>query len=368
MIKFLDVGKTYAELQGKLDEAYRIVMASGSYVRGPHVEAFEAAFARYCGASHCVGVANGYDALMLALRAVGIGAGDDVIVSGHTFIATWLAILQLGANPVPIDADPDTMLIEVGKVGQAITAKTKAIVAVPLYGHPVDVEHLRAATGGRSIPVIEDAAQAHGASLRGRRSGALSNAASFSFYPGKNLGAFGDGGAVVTTNRDIADKVRRWANYGSTAKYHHNEIGLNSRLDELQAAFLSVKLTVAEEWTNRRRAIAQLYSEQLSGVPELKLPTVGQGAEPAWHLYVIRHATRDELARELAARGVETLIHYPIPPHRTKALADRYRDLSLPVTEEICRTCLSLPIGPHLSAAEAKDVVVATKAAIRALG
>jgi dTDP-3-amino-3,4,6-trideoxy-alpha-D-glucose transaminase len=342
-------------------------MTSGSYVRGSHVDAFEVAFARYCGVSHCVGVANGYDALLLALRAVGVSAGDEVIVSGHTFIATWLAILQLGARPVPVDADLDTMLIDSVRVQRAATAKTKAIVAVPLYGQPVDIEKLRAALGGRRIPIVEDAAQAHGATLRGRMVGSLADAASFSFYPGKNLGAFGDGGAVVSSNREIIDSVRRWANYGSTVKYHHDDIGLNSRLDELQAAFLMVKLAAVEEWTNRRRTIAGLYTKHLGALEGLKLPAVAEGAEPAWHLYVVRHKARDTLARELAARGVETLIHYPIPPHRSKALEGQFCGLSLPVTEEICRTCLSLPMGPHLTSAEAQQVIEATKAAVRAL-
>ena len=342
-------------------------MASGSYVRGPHVDAFEVAFARYCDVSHCVGVANGCDALMLALRAVGVGAGDEVIVSGHTFIATWLAILQLGARPVPVDADPDTMLIDPSLVAGAVTGKTKAVVVVPLYGQPVDIEKLRAALGGRRVPIVEDAAQAHGATLRGRAVGSLADTASFSFYPGKNLGAFGDGGAVVSSNREIVDSVRRWANYGSTVKYHHDDIGLNSRLDELQAAFLTVKLAAVGEWTKRRRAIADQYTQHLGSLEGLKLPTVASGAEPAWHLYVVRHKARDALARELAARGVETLIHYPIPPHRSKALEYQFRGLSLPVTEEICRTCLSLPMGPHLTSAEAQHVVDATKAAVRAL-
>lgn len=342
-------------------------MDSGRYVHGPFVGAFESAFARYCGVVGAVGVANGYDAIVLALRGLGVGKGDEVVVSGHTFIATWLAILQVGARPVPVDANARSMLIDETLIARAITPKTKAAIAVPLYGNPVDVDALRAAMGGRSIPVIEDAAQAHGATLRGRKVGSLGDAATFSFYPGKNLGAFGDGGAVVSNDAALIGNVRRWGNYGSTVKYHHDDIGSNSRLDELQAAFLGVKLTVLDEWMARRQAVAELYGEHLNGISGLTLPYVAKESRHAWHLYVVRHAARDRLMQELTARGVETLIHYPIAPHRSKALQEMFAGVSLPVTEEICRTCLSLPMGPHLTLSDAKTVAETVKAAIHAL-
>lgn len=366
MPAFLDVGYTYHALKPDLDAAWLRVGASGSYVLGQEVQGFEQAFARYCGTGHCVGVGNGLDALALALRAAGVGPGDEVIVSGHTFIATWLAILQVGALPVPIDADPTTMLIDVGAIPDRLTARTRALVVVPLYGAPVDLGSVREELAARGIAIIEDAAQAHGATLHGRKVGTLGDVASFSFYPGKNLGAFGDGGAVTTDNAQWAQNIRRWANYGASAKYRHEEEGTNSRLDELQAAFLTVKLAHLDEWTRKRREIAALYLEALADLPSLVLPAVPNGSDPAWHLFVVRHRQRDRLAEALAARGVQTLMHYPIAPHHSGALRARFADLSLPQTEAICATCLSLPIGPHMTPAQAARVAEAVRDAVAA--
>jgi len=353
---FLDVGHTYRALRRDIDAAVLRVLESGSYVLGGEAAAFEAAFAGYCGAEHCVGVANGLDALRLSLRAAGVSAGDEVIVSAHTFIATWLAVLDLGGRPVPVDADPATMLLDPQGVAEAVTPRTKAVLIVPLYGLPVDLGEVGQDLARRGIPVIEDAAQAHGATLNGRRVGTLGDIAAFSFYPGKNLGAFGDGGGVVTSRDDWAEAIRRWANYGAAQKYRHEEIGTNSRLDEMQAAVLAVKLRHLDEWTGRRRAVAATYLAALGDVPGLVLPAVPVGADPAWHLFVIRHEKRDELRALLAGRGVETLMHYPIPPHRSGALKGEFGALRLPVAEAICETCLSLPIGPHMEAADAERV------------
>ena len=367
MPAFLDVGYTYRALRDDIDAAMARVLGSGTYVLGEEGARFERTFAAYCGVANCVGVANGLDALRLSLRAAGVREGDDVVVSGHTFIATWIAIIDLGARPVPVDADPETMLIDPAGIVHALTAKTRAVVVVPLYGLPVDLGEVRSELARRDIPVIEDAAQAHGATLGGRKVGALADIAAFSFYPGKNLGAFGDGGGVTTDRADWAEAIRRWANYGASRKYHHEDIGTNSRLDELQAAVLSVKLAHLDAWTERRRAIAATYLSALSDAPDLHLPAVPDGANPAWHLFVVRHPRRDELAARLAERGVSTLLHYPIPPHRSGALKGMFRDVELPVTEAICDTCLSLPIGPHMTTDEAERVASAARDCLEAM-
>lgn len=361
MPAFLDVGYTYRALRTEIDAAMARVLESGAYVLGEEVAGFERSFAAYCGTSHCVGVANGFDAIRLGLRAAGVGEGDDVVVSAHTFIATWLAILDTGARPVPVDADPATMLVDPAGILRALTPRTRAVLVVPLYGLPVDLGDVRDVLAARGVPVIEDAAQAHGATLHGRKVGALGDIAAFSFYPGKNLGAFGDGGGMVTDRADWADAIRRWANYGAARKYHHEEAGINSRLDELQAAVLSVKLRHLDAWTGRRRAVAATYMAMLADIPGLRLPVAPPGSEPAWHLFVARHPRRDELAARLAERGLQTLLHYPIPPHRSGALRDRFGDIGLPVTEAICATCISLPIGPHMTTGDAERVALATR-------
>ena len=368
-VPFLDLGATYAELQDDLDAAYRRVMASGWYIGGPEVEAFEASFAGYCGAVHGIGVGNGLEALHLVLRAWGIGSGDEVIVPSNTYIATWLAVTYTGATPVPVEPDPATYNLDPARLEAAITSRTRAVMPVHLYGQPADMDAVCTVARRYGLKVLADAAQAHGARYRGRRVGSLADATGFSFYPGKNLGAYGDAGAITTDDADLAERLRTLRNYGSRTKYHNEEIGYNSRLDPLQAAFLGVKLPYLDEWNARRAAIAALYLERLTDVGALTLPHVPEWAEPAWHLFVVRHADRDGLARRLAEAGVQTLIHYPVPPHRQPAYADLgMGEGRFPVAEAIHRDLLSLPIGPHLSLENAAHVAEVVRDACRDLG
>lgn len=356
-IPLLDLRPAYAELQEELDEACRRVMSSGHYVLGSEVEAFEASFAAYCGTRHCVTVNSGLDALQLALRAMGVGPGDEVIVPANTFIATWLAVSYTGATPVPVEPDEDTCNLDPRLLEEACTAATKAIVPVHLYGQPADMDAIRRVAAHKGLMVLEDAAQAHGAFYKGRRVGGLGHAAAFSFYPAKNLGALGDGGAVTTDDAALAERVRRLRNYGSREKYVHELKGCNSRLDELQAALLRVKLRKLDEWNRRRTVVAGEYLKALAGAPGLRLPIVPSWAEPVWHLFVVRHAERDELRRRLDRSGVGSLIHYPIPPHLSGAYeGERVGRAHLPRTERMAREVLSLPIGPHLAPAEARRV------------
>ena len=357
-VPFLDLRAADAEIGPALDAAYARVARSGWFILGPELEEFERAFAAYCGAKHCVGAGNGLDAIHIALRAAGVGEGDEVIVPSHTFIATWLAVTYSGATPVPVEPDRATYNLDPSAIEAAITPRTRAIMPVHLYGQPAAMDEINFVAAQHGIAVIEDAAQAHGATYRGRKAGTLGSVAAFSFYPGKNLGALGDGGAVMTNDDALADKVRLLRNYGSAKKYQHDALGFNSRLDPLQAAFLRAKLDVLDDWNERRRRLAARYIEKLQGIPELVVPAVAEGAEPVWHLFVIRHPRRDALQQHLRDRGVETLIHYPVPPH----LSGAYASLGLgrgtfPIAEEIADTALSLPMGPHLTEAQADYVV-----------
>jgi dTDP-4-amino-4,6-dideoxygalactose transaminase len=355
-VPFLDLRAAGRELAAELEDAIRRVVDSGWYILGPEVEAFEREFADYCGARHCVGVGNGLDALYLVLRAWNVGPGDEVIVPANTYIATWLAVSRTGARPVPVEPDPRTFNLDPRRVEAALSARTKAILPVHLYGLPADMDPIRALARAHRLKVLEDAAQAHGARYRGRRAGALGDAAAFSFYPTKNLGALGDGGAVVTDDAELARQVAALRNYGSRRKYENEIQGHNSRLDELQAAVLRVRLRCLDAWNGRRRARARLYLSRLAGLP-LALPREPDGLEHAWHLFVIRSPQRDELQRRLGARGVETLIHYPVPPHLQPAYGELgLRAGALPLTEAIHREALSLPIGPHLSEEQARRV------------
>lgn len=361
-VPFLDLGAAYRELQPELDAAYKRVMQSGWFILGPEVEAFESEFAAFCGAGHAVGVANGLEALVLILRAMGIGPGDEVLVPANTYIATWLAVTHAGAQPVPIEPDPQTFNLDPGRVVAAMSSATRALMPVHLYGQPADVDLLKTIAGEHGIPIIEDAAQAHGACLRGRRAGALGDAAGFSFYPGKNLGAFGDGGCVTTSNPDLASLIRVLGNYGSAKKYHHDVTGTNSRLDEIQAALLRVKLPRLVEWNERRTRIADRYVSDLADLCWLTVPTVPEWTEPVWHLFVVRTVHRDALQEHLAQAGVQSLIHYPIAPH----LQPAYSDLGispggLPVSEALHREVLSLPVGPHQDEEQTATVVEAVR-------
>ncbi|RUQ41268.1 MAG: DegT/DnrJ/EryC1/StrS family aminotransferase [Candidatus Competibacteraceae bacterium] len=351
-VPFLDLGAAYLELKDDLDAAYHRVMDSGWFILGKEVEAFEREFAAYCEAAHCVGVGNGLEALHLILRAYGIGPGDEVIVPANTYIATWLAVSYAGATPIPVEPDARTYNLDPALIEAAITPATRAILPVHLYGQPADMDPIKALASRYGLKVIEDAAQAHGARYHGRRVGGLGDAAGFSFYPGKNLGALGDGGAVVTNDADLAERVRVLRNYGSRVKYHNEVKGFNSRLDELQAALLRVKLPVLDAWNERRRAAAARYLDGLAG-SELGLPYVPKWAEPVWHLFVVRHPQRDALQQRLQQAGIGTMIHYPIPPHLQPAYAELgYGAGAFPISEAIHREVLSLPMGPQLTAAQ----------------
>jgi dTDP-4-amino-4,6-dideoxygalactose transaminase len=348
-IPFLDLKSPYHELKNELDEAYQRVMASGWYIIGNEVVEFEKEFATYCGADYCVGVANGLEALTLVLRAWGIGPGDEVIVPSNTYIATWLAVTHVGAIPVPVEPCEATYNLDPARIESAITTRTKAILPVHLYGQPADMDPIGEVARRYGLKVLEDAAQGHGARYKGRRVGALGDAAGFSFYPGKNLGAFGDGGAITTNDSTLADKLRCLRNYGSAIKYHNDIVGFNSRLDELQAAFLRVKLTRLDAWNERRKGLAECYICKLKNKTEVSLPFVPQWVAPVWHLFVIRHADRDLMQKKLSAAGVGTMIHYPIPPHLQPAYQFLgYGPGSFPIAEKISAQVVSLPMGPHL--------------------
>jgi dTDP-4-amino-4,6-dideoxygalactose transaminase len=349
-IPFLDLKAPYIELKNELDAAYHRVMNSGWYVLGGEVEAFEQEFSDYCETKYSIGVGNGLEALHLILRAMEISEGDELIVPANTYIATWLAVSYAGATPIPVEPDISTYNIDPAKIEAAITSKTKAIIAVHLYGQPADMDLINSIAKKYGIKVIEDAAQAHGARYKGRRVGSLGDAAGFSFYPGKNLGAFGDGGAVTTSDEQLADKIRLLRNYGSRIKYQNEVKGYNSRLDELQAAFLRVKLTKLDEWNERRKQVAQYYLVQLSEIADLKLPYVPEWAEPSWHLFVVTHPQRDRLQMHLDSAEIGNLIHYPIPPHLSMAYnSDNCSKDSFPMTENMSKKILSLPISPHIS-------------------
>jgi dTDP-4-amino-4,6-dideoxygalactose transaminase len=357
MIPYLDMKSPYLELKDELDAAYHRVMDSGWYILGQEVEAFEKEFADYCGARFCIGVGNGLEALHLILRAYGIGVGDEVIVPSNTYIATWLAVSYSGAKPVPVEPDPQIYNIDPQRIEEVITSKTRAIIPVHLYGQPADMDPLMSLAEKYNMKIIEDAAQAQGVRYKGLISGNLGHAAGFSFYPGKNLGAFGDAGAVVTNDETLAKKIRVLRNYGSRQKYHNEVKGYNSRLDELQAAILRVKLPYLEEWNDRRRLIATSYFNSLTGLPNLVLPEVPQWSLPIWHIFPVLYPERDSFQKHLKNKGIETLIHYPTPPHLSEAYSELgFVKSSYPIAEAIASTELSLPIGPHMNLEQAEIV------------
>ena len=360
-VPFLDLHAAYHELRAEVDGAVARVLESGWYLLGQELKQFEHNFAEYVGTSHAVGVANGLDALTLALRALGIGEGDEVIVPSNTYIATWLAVTQVGARPVPIEPDPRTYNLDPAQLQDALTTKTRAILPVHLYGQPADMKPINAFAAQHDLVVLEDAAQAHGARYHGTRTGSLGDAAAWSFYPTKNLGALGDGGAVTTSNANVADKVSVLRNYGSRVKYLNEVQGVNSRLDEVHAAVLEVKLRMLDKWNARRAQQAARYAAALETTP-LVLPFVPSWAEPAWHLYVVRvpvdAAYRNHVQQQLTAAGVGTMVHYPLPPHRQQAYASSNFPVdAFPVASMIAQTALSLPIGPHMTPAQ-QDIVI----------
>jgi dTDP-4-amino-4,6-dideoxygalactose transaminase len=340
------------------------VLASNRLILGGEVERFEAEFAMYCEVAHCVGVGNGLDALALILRALDIGAGHEVIVPSNTYIATWLAVSAVGATPVPVEPKPSTFNLDPAGVEAAITPRTRALLPVHLYGQPADMDPLLGIAERHALIVVEDAAQAHGARYKGRRVGSLGRAAGFSFYPTKNLGALGDGGAVVTDDHSIAERVRLLRNYGSRVKYHHEMQGGNSRLDELQAAVLREKLRSLDDWNERRKRAAARYAENMAGTG-ICLPHVPAWADPVWHLFVVRTAGRNAVQASLRLKGVETLVHYPVPPHLQPAYRNlRYTQGAFPVSEAIHQEVLSLPMWPQIVPAQQGAVALALREAI----
>lgn len=363
MIPFLDVGAGYREIKAEIDAAINRVLDSGWYVLGAEVEAFEAEWATYCGADHAVGVANGLDALTLALRALEVGPGDEVIVPSNTFIATWLAVSAVGARPVPVEPSLGSFNIDPQHIADAITPATKVILPVHLYGQPADLDPILALAQRHGLRVVEDAAQAHGARYKGRPIGGHGDVVCWSFFPSKNLGALGDAGGVTTNSAEIADRIRVLRNYGSREKYLNETPGVNSRLDPLQAAVLRTKLRYLDTWSERRRSTAAAFACGLKD-STLILPATPEWADPAWHLFVVRSEERNALQRQLAADGVGTLIHYPIPPHMQLA----YRNLGLskhvlPIAKRLSDEVLSLPMGPQLSRCDVGRVIEAVRSA-----
>lgn len=362
-VPFLDVGATYRELASAIDRAIEGVLQSGWFLLGPQLESFEINFARFEGAKHAVGVGSGLDALVLTLRALGVGPGDEVIVPSHTFIATWLAVSAVGAEIVPVEPGDDPFLIDSVGIEARISPRTAAIIPVHLYGMPVDLEPILQVAERHGIAVVSDAAQAHGSTLSGHPTGGLGTAACWSFYPGKNLGAFGDGGAVTTNDAALAARVRALRNYGSTRKYVHEVAGTNSRLDEIQAAILNTKLSSLHEWNTRRTIVADRYLRDLVGAG-VELPPTYEDRTSSWHLFVVRCASRDRLQHSLREAGVETIIHYPTPPHVQGAYHSALPSLTLPVAEQLARECLSLPIGPHMTEAQTDAVIEAVQSSL----
>ena len=368
-VPFLDLSAGYAELGGELDIACQRVAASGWYLMGAELEAFESDFARYCDAQHCAGVGSGLDALVLILRALGVGPGDEVIVPSHTFIATWLAVSAVGARPVPVECDELTANIDPAAAEAAVTRDTAAIIPVHLYGQPADMDAICDLAARQGLAVVEDASQAHGARYRGRRVGTFGTAAAFSLNPVKNLGAWGNAGAVITNDGALAEKIRLLRNYGYRVKYQHEIMGTNSRLDEIQAAVLRVKLSHLDDWTARRQALAARYKAALAPAAAetgLMLPYVPDWADPVWHQFVIRHPVRQSIQDHLTAAGIDTLIHYPIPIHLTPAYrVAGWREGDFPVAERLAAQVLSLPMSPHHAPSTIDEIASEVAAACR---
>ena len=356
-VPFLDLKASYLELRSEIDTAIQRVLESGWYILGEEVDTFEQEYASYCEAKYCVGLANGLDALHLALLALGVGPGDEVIVPSNTYIATWLAVSQCGATPVPVEPNEATYNIAPTRIEAAITPRTKVILPVHLYGQPADMDPILTIGRKHGLRVLEDGAQAHGARYKGKKVGAHSDVVAWSFYPGKNLGAYGDGGAITTDNPEIADRIRVLRNYGSRVKYVNEVRGFNSRLDALQAAVLRVKLQHLDRWNNARRAIAVSYLTGLADIG-VTLPVVPDWAEPVWHLFVLRSTNRNELQQKLHGAGIGTMIHYPIPPHLSGAYKDlKFADQNCAIAEVLSNEILSIPISPYLQASDVADII-----------
>ncbi|GAC1376522.1 MAG: DegT/DnrJ/EryC1/StrS family aminotransferase [Hymenobacter sp.] len=347
-------------MRNELTAAFTRVLDSYWYVLGEEVKTFEQEYAAFNHVAHAVGVANGLDALVLALRALGIGSGDEVLVPSNTYIATWLAVTQVGATPVPVEPDSATSNLDPARIAAAVTPRTRAIMPVHLYGQACRMTEIMSAAAQHDLFVLEDNAQSQGATFAGAPTGSFGHLNGTSFYPGKNLGALGDAGAVTTNDPDLAQRVRVLRNYGSQQKYYNEIVGYNSRLDELQAALLRVKLPYLSEWTRQRQQVAAWYGQALAGIADLRLPTVAADATHVYHLYVVHTPHRSALQQHLTTRGIGTLIHYPVPPHLQQA----YRALQLPagrfpIAEELAATCLSLPMWPGMTEAHVEAVAAA---------
>jgi len=364
LVPMVDLKAQYHRIRAEVDAAVARVVESGQFIHGEDCGLFEKEFAAYCGVTHACGVANGTDALTIAVRALGIGPGDEVITVANTFIATGEAILLNGARPVFVDVEPETFTMDPAQIEGAITSRTRLILPVHLYGHPADMKAVNDVAGRHGLPVLEDAAQAHGAEEEGRRAGALGHAATFSFYPGKNLGAYGDAGMVVSNDGAFIARVREIANHGGVRKYENRVLGTNSRLDTLQAAVLRVKLRHLDLWNRERRERAAAYAEALADLPPLALPRERPGARSAWHLYTIQTPDRDGVKAELERKGIATAVHYPKPIHMQPALAGLGgRAGDLPVSERLCRSVLCLPLYPEMPL----DAVARVAAEVRSL-
>ena len=355
MIPFLDLKQINQNHKQELTEVFSKVLESGWYILGKELEEFENKFAQYCQVKYCAGISNGLDALMIAIKALDLPEESEVIVCAHTFIASILAISYSGLTPVLVEPDIKTFNINPDNIEEVITDKTKAILVVHLYGQPAPMDEIKPLAEKYGLKIIEDAAQAHGALYKGKKTGGLSDIGCFSFYPGKNLGALGDGGAITTDDQNLYEKVLKLRNYGSSQKYLHDFKGFNKRLDELQAAFLKIKLSHLDLENKRRQKIAGYYLQNIDNC-QLEIPFVPEYARPVWHLFVIRSKKRKELQEYLHIKGVQTLIHYPIPPHKQKAYPE-WRELSLPLTECLHNEVLSIPISPVMSDSEVNSVV-----------
>ncbi len=363
-VPLVDLGAQHREIAGEVGAGFAEVLSETSFIQGKPVTTFEDEYARFVGAGHCIGVANGTDALEIALRALDIGAGHEVILPANTFVATAEAVVRAGATPVLVDVDPAHLLIDADQALAAISPRTRAIVPVHLYGQAAPIERLRPAVDA-GIAVVEDAAQSQGARRHGRSTGTLGVAAGTSFYPGKNLGAYGDAGAVVTDSAEVARRARRIANHGSETRYQHAEFGFNSRLDTLQAVVLSAKLARLSAWNEARRAVADRYSRLLADADGVRLPSTIEGNEHVWHLYVVRVPERDRVLGQMHAAGVSAAVHYPVPVHLQGAFADLGLSRgAMPVSEAAAEEILSLPIGPHVTAEQQEYVAAVLRAAI----
>lgn len=355
-VPFLSIKDSYLEISEEIDQAISRSLNSGWYIGGDEVQNFESSFANYIGSQCCVGLGNGLEAIHLSLKALGVGSGDEVIVPSHTFIATWLAVSNCGAKPIPVEVCKDTYSISLNEIEKVITEKTKAIIPVHLYGQPVDLEPIIQLANQKNLFVIEDAAQAHGAIYNSKRVGSHGHVVAWSFYPGKNLGAFGDAGAITTNDSNLALKIKMLSNYGSKEKYVNTLQGFNSRLDPIQASVLNIKLNYLDEWNQARKRIASKYLENINHESVL-IPHKFDQDNCVWHLFPIRSKRRDELKEYLLKNGIETLIHYPIPPHKQLAYEEEYGHIKLKFTETIADELLSLPIGPQLDPEKVEYVI-----------